>query len=180
MIAIKILITQPYLLWLPSCINNQLRRRPSQTPSLLLLLRKIIVCYSFTFNDSRKRMQEMESFVGSMCVCMHLSIWVVLTLLFDVFYLKWRTKAIEKDGKRVWCEWWNNDLHIQLMYKQRAWLEDFPELFQLQGYVLWMFTVFFLWPKTTLFFPLKKKKLLNCFVYPFISEKKHEGLCASR
>lgn len=32
-----------------------------------------------------------------------------------------------------------------------------------------------------LFFPLIKKNLLNCFVYPFISDlEKHEGLCASR
>lgn len=76
----------------------------------------------------------MGSFVGSMCLCLHLSVWVVLTPPSAAFYLKWRAKAMRKDGKRVWCEWWNNDLHIQVMYKQRAWLEGaFPWVAPTEG-----------------------------------------------
>lgn len=38
----------------------------------------------------------MGSFVGSMCLCLPLSVWVVLTLPLAA-YLKWRTKAMGRE-----------------------------------------------------------------------------------
>lgn len=132
MIATKILITWRHFFPLPSHINNELHCGPSQTLSLLLLWGKIIVCDSFIFNHLRRREWKKWGALWDQCVC----VYTVIRILI----LKWRITATEKgEGWRESLMW----IITYRLYKRRGpgW-KGLLELFQQQGFVLRMFTVF--------------------------------------
>ena len=186
MIATKILITWRYSLPLPSRINNQLRRGPSQTPSLILLWGKIIVWDSFTFNHSRKREWKKCEALQDQCVCVYTSLsgWFWHCHQLDSVLNRDRK---HQGGTRVGCEWWKSDLHMQAAHKHRARLEgESPTVvpgMDLSGCSLFsdggngkhrqghtVTTSHILWGKSALFSTFWK--LSNCFVYASISNMK--------
>lgn len=146
MIATKILIIQRYLLPLPSRINNQLHRSPSQTPSVLPLWGKIIVCDSFTFSHLRKReWKKWGDFARSMCLCLHLSVLVVLTLPSTAFYLKSpkaKKKGESKFNRVFFVFRIMNFTKRQCVSRGCGCKGHSLKLFYQQGFVLLMFTVF--------------------------------------
>lgn len=92
-------------------------------------------------------MEETGSFVGSMCLCLCLSVWAVLTPPSAAFFKFKMENQSKREVRRTEREFEVSDGIMTFTYRQGrrrgpGWKEHFLELFQQQRFVLWMCTVF--------------------------------------